>query len=1282
MMDRVFRLMVCLAVLVMATTPAFGQGSGSTLSGVVTDSGGGVIPGATVVVKNNATNVSQTVVTNAAGAFSVPALNAGTYTVTVSLSGFKTVVISDVRLLAATPAEVKAVLEVGALTETVEVRGGTELVQTQSATVQSTISVEQIKELPLVSRNALYFVSFLPGVETSSGPRGSTISGLPQNTINITIDGVTTGNQLQSGDGFFSMVTPRLDAVEEITVTGAVPGSGGGQGSVQVAFVTRAGSNKFDSSVYHYARRPSFNSNAFFNKVRGLPRNEVIVDQYGGRVGGPMIIPGLLDGRGKAFFFFNFEHLRQPNSATRTRTIVNPDAQFGLFRWAVSGETRSRNVIDLAAQSGQLATFDPVVSALLAQIRNSTSGTGTVTTPANALNTQSFAFQSTTKGDQYSPTTRVDFNLTPSQRLTGTYYWQRFKSNPDLLNNVDPQYPGFPNFATQNSYRTTGSITLRSTLGASMVNELKGGWQWSPNEFFTNVTRDMFQNQGFYALGLGFGLNNATATASPGPRNTTNWTIDNTLNWLRGNHSLSVVGAFSQILNRATASTVVPRVTLGLNTQNDPANAMFTTANFPGASTTDLNNARALYALLTGRVSAINATGRLDASTGRYVYNGSLEQKAKMNSFNFFVQDSWRLTPTVTLNAGLRYEVQLPFTPITPTYSTSDLATLCGISGVGSGPGGRECNLFQPGTLAGQGVVGAYQPFNPGDKAYNTDWNNLAPNVGLAWRPNVQDGVMRAILGDPEQATVRAGYAVSYNLERFDRFTGIFGGNPGGTVNANRNVNNGNLVLPGETWPLLLRDQSRLGPPTMPDGPSYPILPTTANNVNIFDPNIRTPYVESYSVGFQRSLDRDTAIEVRYVGNRNQQAWTTENWNERVIFENGFMNEFQVAMNNLQAHVAQGCSGSGNACSFAYRGPGTGTTPLPTYLAYFTGRSDASTAAAYTGTNWTNTAYTGDLSPLNANIGSTVNDLSGSAAFRANAIGAGLAPNFFYMNPGINNANITKSLAGSRYHSMQVDLRRRLSKGLLVQASYTYARTFNSSLQSLRLDRFYLESQGVPHAVKMNWTYDIPVGRGRRYGTDMNKVLDGILGGWEFSGTGRWQRQQLNAGSVRLVGMTKDELQDEFKIRIVRDAAGTTTVFSMPDDIILNTRRAFNTDPTSATGYSALGVPEGRYIAPRSTPGCIPVYVGDCDVDRQVFVLAPAFTRFDMRIKKLFSIGGRATAEVNFEVLNVFDNINFNHQMNPGAGTGIFQVTGAYTDINTTFDPGGRLGQVVWRISW
>ena len=351
MARHVTALLVSVAFLLCSTTFARAQGSTSTLSGVVTDASGGIVPGATVSVRNVATGVTSETTSSLTGTFTVPALDPGTYTVTVSLSGFKVAVITEVRLTTGAVTEVKPVLTVGGLTESVEVKAGTQVVQTQTAAVQSTLSVEQISNLPLVTRNALNFLQFLPGVDTTSGPRNSLISGLPQNTINVTLDGVNVNNNLQSGDGFYSMVRPNLDAVEEVTVTGATPGAeGGGMGATQVQFVTRSGTNRLSGSLYYYLRHPSLNSNYFFNEVNDIEKSRVILHQYGGRIGGPIVIPGLVDGRNKAFFFFNHEEFRNPIEQLRTRQILSATAQQGIYQYQnATGGFNQVNLLALAA---------------------------------------------------------------------------------------------------------------------------------------------------------------------------------------------------------------------------------------------------------------------------------------------------------------------------------------------------------------------------------------------------------------------------------------------------------------------------------------------------------------------------------------------------------------------------------------------------------------------------------------------------------------------------------------------------------------------------------------------------------------------------------------------------------------------------------------------------------------------------------------------------------------------------------------------------------------------
>ena len=206
-----FSLFLVLAVAV-AASPAFAQGGAtSTITGTVADASGAVVPGADVVAKHVATNTTFTAVSGADGAFTIPAVPTGTYTVTVTLMGFKTAILNDVIANVAQVAQVKAVLTLGALEETVIVSGATEIVQTQVTSVASTLGTKQIASLPVVGRGAFELVGYMPGVATTTGSlRDGTVNGLPQSSVNITLDGMNIqDNYAKSWDGMFTRVSPR-----------------------------------------------------------------------------------------------------------------------------------------------------------------------------------------------------------------------------------------------------------------------------------------------------------------------------------------------------------------------------------------------------------------------------------------------------------------------------------------------------------------------------------------------------------------------------------------------------------------------------------------------------------------------------------------------------------------------------------------------------------------------------------------------------------------------------------------------------------------------------------------------------------------------------------------------------------------------------------------------------------------------------------------------------------------------------------------------------------------
>jgi hypothetical protein len=377
--------------------------------------------------------------------------------VTISLQGFKTAEI-DTTVTAGSTNSLSTKLEVGQVTEVITVTSGTDLVRTDTPTVTQTVQANFIQTLPRSDRNALNFVIFLPGVTTVGGAGGArnntTIAGLPNNQFNITIDGITNSNLLQSNDGFFSLVVPRLDAVEEVSLTTASAGAdASGQGAVQIRFVTRSGTNKFEVSVYEFMQHANFNSNTFFNRLNALPVPMATNHTYGGRVGGPIILPGF-DGRGRAFFFFNQEEVYGPIETARSRTIIRQSALNGDFTYGspTIGFT-TRNVLAVAAANGQATAYDATVKALLESIRTAAGTTGSIAELETSPNTAAYNYLVPNKSIRHTPTTNITVNLTPKNRLQGSYYWQRFNNTPDTLNSAEARFPGFPAFGNQASYR-------------------------------------------------------------------------------------------------------------------------------------------------------------------------------------------------------------------------------------------------------------------------------------------------------------------------------------------------------------------------------------------------------------------------------------------------------------------------------------------------------------------------------------------------------------------------------------------------------------------------------------------------------------------------------------------------------------------------------------------------------------------------------------------------------------------------------------------------------------
>src|SRR5919199_1132094 len=560
------------------------------LTGVVTDTQGAVIPKAEVVAVSDQTKQEFRATASDEGGWAIPSVPNGTYTVTVSAPNFKKTVLQDVKVDVGQPTSANATLEPGGANEQVVVAAAGEILQTESSSVSTTIVGRQISELPFATRDALQLVLTLPGVQTPGAPRTSSINGLPKGSVNLTLDGANIqDNFLRSSDGFFTQIQPKSDAVQEVTVSTAVPGAeSAGEGAVQVRFVTKSGTSEFHGGAFWQYRSPKFNSNYYFNNINGLPRDNLLLRQFGGHVGGPILIPKLLKSRDRAFFFVNYEEFQLPQTyPSETVFVLTPAALLGNFTYAANRPANNAplpngcsatsvttqmlctvNVLSLAASKNFPGTADPVIAQGLKLVDTGAHSSGSlksrVTNPSNLIandyNRLEYNFQDPGTNIRRFPTGRLDWNITKNQHVEFIHNYQHYLSNPDAVNSqLDVAGPG--SGIVIGTPGITGSIHRNSfsfvaahrwTISNRLVNEARATSSGNGTSLFTSEFAP-----GLYKLWNGFAVTGGTYLGnqplgtgafynrrSTSRRNTPTKGVTDNVTMVHGTHTFNLGGSF------------------------------------------------------------------------------------------------------------------------------------------------------------------------------------------------------------------------------------------------------------------------------------------------------------------------------------------------------------------------------------------------------------------------------------------------------------------------------------------------------------------------------------------------------------------------------------------------------------------------------------------------------------------------------------------------------------------------------------------------------------------
>ena len=1320
-MRKFTTLLMTMLVLVTCQIVIQAQGTTGSISGTVTDQTGAVVPGANVTVKGEA-GQQYTAVTKGDGVFTIPGVPAGTptYTVTITAPSFKTAVVQNVKVDVATPATVNAQLEPGNINETVVVASGAEVLQTETATVGTTINGRQILETPIQSRDALDLVTTLPGTTTTGVVRTSSINGLPKSALTIQIDGVDVqDNFLKSSDGFFTFIRPRIDAIDEVTVSTATPGAeSSGDGAVAIKFQTRRGTDEYHGSGFWQHRDEGLNATNFQNNYLKVPKAKLRLNQFGGSFGGPIPLPHFGEGgptvesgKGRAYFFFNYErfHLNE-SSPNRQRQVLTAEAQNGIFRYG-SGGSRTVNLFNIAGAQGLgVTTIDPTVNTMLNTIRSATAVRGSF----DPLGTgglffrQPFNFSNDGQQRRRFFVLRMDGNITKNHSIEGVYNDQPFRSNVDFLNNVDPAFPDLANAGTQNSDRRSLSIGVRSSFGSSVVNEFRysqlSGWLGGDSRFELIGGPEFFSNlmQGYSISLAAAGLTNPAIRNAFSGRSSPTQDFSNTVTFVKGTHTFGFGGQLKKIQTISdSVGLVAPTLNFGLVATDNALLAAFTPTTVPNATAAEITNAQNLYAVLAGRVSGFNSNAILGAD-GQYHFNGSRHFEIEENTNGLFVQDSWRAKSNLTLTYGIRWQPQTGAKMNSANFALlTDPNMVFDVSGAG--------NLFSPGTLTGQ--VPQVRVNEIGEKAFADDMNNFAPSVGVVWSPNFTSGFAKKVFGGDGTSVFRGGFSRAFVREGTLIVENSVGQNPGGSLSLQRSIALNNLSV--GTFFRTPGNPNIVSQPFAAD-PISPRTVTAADAALGFTPDFHSGFVDSWSVGYQRQLGRDTVIEFRYVGNRGKDLQVQYNINEVNAIENGFGSEFALAQQNLLANIA-----AGRGANFRYAGPNTGTNQLPIMVSYLAaGNPSAAATASYAGANFANTTLVNFLAASNPNVIGFATNLANNQ--RANGAAAGRPSNFFHNCPTtLGFCFQFDNTEKSWFDAGVIEVRRRMSAGLRFQASYQYGKSFtnafasanttffglgagdqsnaaNNALRNRNLDKSFSQID-LRHAFKFDATYDLPFGNGRKFLSSSHWLADFVLGGWTLTPTVRWQSgSPILMENVQLVGMDAKELADAIGTYFnttVTQPNGATSVANvtwLPADIIDNTIRAFTNTGSTISGYNAGQAPSGRFIAPAGFGNCQARTSGDCGF-RKLVIFGPNFFKIDSAIGKRFKINERANVEFRMTMFDVLNHTNWRLGGWTGNVNNITTFTGqfgqmlngwAYQDPNGSNDPGGRITDFMVRINF
>jgi len=1044
------RLAALIPLFVSFALPVLAQDARGTIGGRVSDAQNALVVGVRITATNQATGLSEAAVTNESGAFRLPFLAAGRYRITAEMSGFRNYVQSDVELRLSETLDLKIRMELGSVSETIEVKGGTPLLETANSSTGQLIDSKRLDDLPQRGGNPLELERLAPGVanlttlrvmKTSSPDATSniTVNGTGNTSTQFNLDGVSnTTNDRGRGYARVAFIPPSAAVSEFKMQSNPYDAAVGHTFGPVINVSSKGGSNELHGSAYYWAKNSAFDAMNFFDNKAGLGKVVYQDHRFGATIGGPVLLPKLYNGRNKTFFFYSWEENRfgQPSTSNQTSTVPTAAEHTGdfsaLLKLGAAYQIYNPFTTRPAPTAGRYQR-DPIPGNIIPKSLLNTVGLNLINiypmpNQTGLVDGRNNYYYPDVRMQRYdSHMARVDHAFSENHRMfvrlnhyayeipkdqmgipaTKELFNQRNQGltlddvlvlSPTLVLNL--RY-GLINTSFPEKRATQGTDLAKLGFAPSLVSMI--------DPTLATVPRTTIS--GFTALSTwsdGDGANTAV---------THNLVADMTK--LKGAHSIRF-GADGRIL-RAFANRYPQRIAPDFTFANT-----YTKGPLDNAAAASLG--QELAAMLLG-IPGGNMT-----STASFAGNSTY--------FGLCVQDDYKLSQKLTINLGLRYEMEYP---LTDRYNR----LVAGYDFTSASPVEAAAKVAYakspiPELPAAQFAAKGGLLFTGPDQRspYNRNNGHFLPRIGLAYQL------------DPK-TVLRAGYGIYFDSLGVDRFiptqTGFAQQTPIQASLDNGQTYTSTLANPLPNGLLAAR------------GAAGGLSTNLGQAISYVDPNQKQPYSQRWSFGLQRFLAGGFLLDASYVANRSTHLTVTRNIN--------------------------------------------------------------STPAKYLSTSPLRDQKTIDfLTQTFPNPFNGLNTVYGTSISRADL----LRP-----YPQFGDITLTDSSGYSWYHSLQVRTEKRFAKGYTLVAGYTFSKYMQATefLNASDLSPYRsISDLDRPHIITASGVYELPFGRGRKFGSSMAKPLDAIAGGWQLNSTVVRQSgaplgfgNSIFTGDIQNIALPKDQ---------------------------------------------------------------------------------------------------------------------------------------------------------------